>query len=131
MPTTTPTSLRAPPPIASEELSLPAVVERRRPSVVYISTEAVDLNMFSQPMPSVGVGTGVVANTQGHLLTNNHVVEGAQRIIVALGGEEIPNTGRLLQFLATHKPGESVDVTYLRGIEEQRGQMTLAARERR
>ena len=81
----------APPPMATEGLSIPEVVERLRPSIVHIATEAVELGMFSQPVPSGGVGTGIVIDVQGHILTNNHVVEGAQRIIVALSdGRDFP-----------------------------------------
>ena len=39
----------------------------------------------------VGVGTGVIIDNQGHILTNNHVVGGASEIQVTLSnGEEYP-----------------------------------------
>jgi serine protease Do len=37
---------------------------------------------FRQEM--IGVGTGMIIDSQGHILTNNHVVGGASKIVVAL-----------------------------------------------
>ena len=52
--------------------------------MVHIQTEAVQLDQFNQPVPAGGVGTGEIIDEQGHVLTNNHVIEGAQRIVVTL-----------------------------------------------
>jgi S1-C subfamily serine protease len=65
-------------------LSTPEVVDRLRPSVVHIATEAARIGLFSRAQVARGVGTGFVLDLQGHILTNNHVIEGAQRIIVTL-----------------------------------------------
>ncbi len=62
----------------------PAIVEALAPSVVHIQTEAVQLDMFNQPVPVGGVGTGEIIDKEGHILTNNHVIDGAQRILVTL-----------------------------------------------
>jgi serine protease Do len=35
-----------------------------------------------------GLGSGVVVSPEGHILTNNHVIEGADEIIVTLGNEK-------------------------------------------
>lgn len=58
------------------------VVKALRPSVVHIQTEAVQFDMFNRAVPVGGVGTGEVIDTNGFILTNHHVIEGAQRIIV-------------------------------------------------
>ncbi len=34
---------------------------------------------------SIGLGSGVIVSPEGHILTNNHVIEGADEIIVKLG----------------------------------------------
>ena len=44
----------------------------------------------------VAVGTGVVVTTDGEIVTNAHVVEGATKIRVRLAGETEPRTARLL-----------------------------------
>jgi serine protease Do len=49
-------------------------------------------------------------------------------IIVGLGGEEIRNTGDLYLFLATHRAGETVSVTYYRDGSEHSAMVTLADR---
>ena len=49
----------------------PAIVEALAPSVVHIQTEAVQLDMFNQPVPVGGVGTGEIIDEEGHILTNN------------------------------------------------------------
>ncbi|MCI0365062.1 MAG: DegQ family serine endoprotease [Phycisphaerales bacterium] len=40
-----------------------------------------------QPRPRVGEGTGVIARDDGYIITNNHVVDGADEIIVKLDDE--------------------------------------------
>ena len=64
------------------------IVKILRPSVVHIATERLVEGMMNQPIPE-GVGTGIVLDVEGHILTNNHVVVNSQgqfssRIIVTL-----------------------------------------------
>lgn len=70
-----------------------SVSERVRPTVVQITTqEEVQLDRFSEPftVPS-GVGSGVIYDDEGLILTNNHVVEGAQDLLVSLSdGRSFP-----------------------------------------
>ncbi len=75
-----------------EELPTVDVVKILTPSVVQIVTETVlAAGAFNQPTPGTGVGTGVILDTDGHILTNNHVVDGANTITVTLGnGDSFP-----------------------------------------
>ena len=66
----------------AEELPTVEVVKILTPSVVQIVTEVAGMGFSNDPSPQSGVGTGVVLDTDGHILTNNHVVSGAQRITV-------------------------------------------------
>ncbi|MBM3944260.1 MAG: trypsin-like serine protease, partial [SAR202 cluster bacterium] len=60
------------------------VVKELKPSVVQVVAEVVRMDFFGRPSPDTGVGTGIVLDTAGHVLTNNHVVQGAQIINVVL-----------------------------------------------
>ena len=64
--------------------SIPEIIKLLGPSVVHVQTEAVQLDQFNRQVPATGVGTGQVFDRQGHILTNNHVVEGARQIVVTL-----------------------------------------------
>ena len=67
------------------------VVKILTPSVVQIVTEFLAMDTLNQPVPGRGVGTGVILDQQGHILTNNHVIDGAQRITVTLSsGKSLP-----------------------------------------
>jgi S1-C subfamily serine protease len=56
-----------------------------KPAVVSITSEQVQLGQFNQTFTiPQGVGTGVIYDDDGHILTNNHVIEGAQRLTVTL-----------------------------------------------
>jgi putative serine protease PepD len=55
-----------------------AVAAKAQPSVVSISTTTSE---------GSGVGSGVVLDTDGNVLTNCHVIEGATELVVSMGGE--------------------------------------------
>ena len=82
--TVTPTSTPVASPAITSALSTVEIARLLRPSVVHIQTEVVQRDFFMQPVPISGVGTGIILDTQGHILTNNHVVEGANKITVSL-----------------------------------------------
>ena len=73
--------------IVSPNYSLPdfpAVISIVMPSVVSVTTEMVVTNFFDQYTQS-GAGSGVIIDAaEGYIVTNNHVVEGAQSIHVEL-----------------------------------------------
>jgi S1-C subfamily serine protease len=61
-----------------------AVYENCNRSVVNIKTEATSANLFLLDVHQQGSGSGSVLDQQGHILTNYHVVEGAQEIQATL-----------------------------------------------
>ncbi len=65
-----------------------AVYQQCSPSVVNITTLAYVYNWFSGNTQEEGTGSGFVYDDQGHILTNYHVVQGADELIVTLGGGE-------------------------------------------
>ena len=58
-------------------------VERVRPAVVSVVAEVVGQSVFGA-IRSYGSGTGVIFDSHGLVLTNNHVVEGASQVVVTL-----------------------------------------------
>ena len=60
------------------------VVKKLKPSVVQIVTEVAAMGAMNQVVPRMGVGTGIVLDEEGFILTNNHVIRGAQAITVTL-----------------------------------------------
>jgi len=61
------------------------VYERVSPSVVSITTQVMRQDFFFNVVPEEGSGSGFVLDTAGHILTNFHVVDGAERIEVTFG----------------------------------------------
>lgn len=52
-----------------------AITEKAMPSVVGITTTSINRNnMFAIPAATEGVGTGIVVDANGYILTNSHVV---------------------------------------------------------
>src|SRR5512146_2912390 len=64
-----------------------AVVARALPAVVSITTRQIEHDEFNQPITTRGLGSGFIIDAQGHVLTNAHVVTGADEIKVALPDE--------------------------------------------
>lgn len=62
------------------------VAQNAKPAIVQITTsQNAAAGGFNQPVPQqTGVGSGVIFDSQGHILTNNHVVSGADTLSVAL-----------------------------------------------
>jgi serine protease Do len=74
-----------------ETLSTPEIAQKLTPSVVQIVTETLTPGLFNEPVPSRGVGTGIIIDQEGHILTNNHVIAGAQGVAVLLSdGRRFP-----------------------------------------
>jgi putative serine protease PepD len=64
--------------------SLTSVLAKVEPSVVDINTTIVETAMGGQTEEGEGAGTGIIINSDGEILTNNHVIAGATKITVTL-----------------------------------------------
>jgi S1-C subfamily serine protease len=73
------TQAQAAPEFDSEEQNNIAVYKRVLPSVVNITSTSLVFNFFYGPVPQQGQGSGFILDKAGHILTNFHVVEGANR----------------------------------------------------
>jgi S1-C subfamily serine protease len=66
----------------AEEQNNIAVYKKALPSVVNITSTALTYDFFYGAVPQQGMGSGFVIDTEGHILTNFHVVEGARQVEV-------------------------------------------------
>ena len=64
-----------------------SVYEKVADGVVNITGTAVQMDFFFNALPTQGSGSGSVIDTRGHILTNYHVVENAQKLEVTLADE--------------------------------------------
>jgi len=62
--------------------------ETAAPSVAYITTEVLQPTGFFTAAVAQGAGSGFVWDTDGRVVTNNHVVEGARSVFVQLDAGE-------------------------------------------
>ncbi|HEX4880053.1 MAG TPA: trypsin-like peptidase domain-containing protein [Limnobacter sp.] len=80
--------------LSASEQSVVELFEVSKGSVAYIFTESVQGQLFFRRVAE-GTGSGFVWDEQGHIVTNAHVVQGANRIRVQLDDSE-PLPARLV-----------------------------------
>ncbi|HEX3371959.1 MAG TPA: trypsin-like peptidase domain-containing protein, partial [Candidatus Acidoferrales bacterium] len=61
------------------------IYSQAAPAVANIVTRAMEYDVFMEPVPVEGAGSGFVIDPRGYILTNFHVVQNAQAISVTLG----------------------------------------------
>jgi S1-C subfamily serine protease len=73
--------------VTSLEEQVSQVYVSAAPGVVNITNRSYTYDFFFQPVPQEGTGSGFVYDTEGHVVTNYHVIEGASELYVALADE--------------------------------------------
>jgi len=98
-----PTATSAPPLItvipdeASNEVEATNALEKQviavygavSPSVVNITNRSYTYDMFMGTIPQEGTGSGFVYDSEGHIVTNYHVVENAEELLVTLASGQV------------------------------------------
>jgi S1-C subfamily serine protease len=88
IPTATPTPLAD---LGTVEQRIIDVYRRVSPAVVNITTQVLRSSFFFGVVPEEGSGSGFVFDKDGHIITNYHVIEDTDTIIVSFGeGLEMP-----------------------------------------
>lgn len=64
------------------------ITKEARPSVVEIKTESVSSDSWMQQYVTQGAGSGVIITSEGYIVTNNHVIEGASKITVTTSDQQ-------------------------------------------
>jgi putative serine protease PepD len=78
----------ADPSTVSDEQNSIDVYKTISPGVAFINTTSYRTDFWGDVTEGKGNGSGSVIDTNGNILTNNHVIEGAQKLTVSFGGEK-------------------------------------------
>ncbi len=66
-----------------------AVYKATSPSVVNITNRSYAYSIFGQAIPQEGSGSGFVYDTAGHIITNYHVIENAEELLVTFSNGQV------------------------------------------
>lgn len=66
------------------KLTVSQIVDKNADSVVEIVVEATSTDFFGQQQVEEGAGSGVIVNANGFIVTNYHVIDGANNVQVTL-----------------------------------------------
>jgi serine protease Do len=75
--------------VTYDESTVLEVVEKVTKSVVNVNTVRLLHDFYYQVVPVQGMGSGVIIDAKGLILTNNHVIEGAEKIDATLTSGEV------------------------------------------
>jgi len=79
----------ADPSTVSDEQNSIDVYRTISPGVAFINTTSVSQDWWGNEQEGKGNGSGSVIDNNGHILTNYHVIEGAQKLTVSFGGDKL------------------------------------------
>ena len=95
----------------SEALSATEAYNKVEPAAVVVSTKSVTQGYFMQTQEVEGIGSGFIINEEGYILTNYHVVKGAQEISVTLSND-VTTTAQIVNY------DENQDVAMIKITDE-------------
>jgi S1-C subfamily serine protease len=88
------------------------------PGVVFIHSTSYARDFFGYVEPQEGSGSGSILDQQGNILTNYHVIAGAQKLSVSMGGKK--------DYAATIVGGDpDTDLAVIRLTEKPEGSLTV------
>ena len=70
--------------LTEDEANTIEIYDKANKAVVYITTVTIEYTWFYDAVPQEGTGSGVIIDQDGHVLTNYHVVKGADKIGITL-----------------------------------------------
>ena len=95
----------------SEALSATEAYNKVAPAAVVVSTKSVTQGYFMQTQEVEGIGSGFIINEEGYILTNYHVIQGAQEISVTLSND-VTTTAQIVNY------DENQDVAMIKITDE-------------
>ncbi len=70
--------------LTDDELNNIQIYDRANRAVVYVTTVTTQYTWYYQAVQQEGTGSGVIIDQQGHVVTNYHVISGADKISITL-----------------------------------------------
>lgn len=67
-----------------EKLTVAEIAKKAGPAIVSIDVESTGMDFFGRAVSSTGSGSGIIFSEDGYIITNNHVIEGADKVSVKL-----------------------------------------------
>ena len=95
----------------SEALSATEAYNKVAPAAVVVSTKSVTQGYFMHTQEVEGSGSGFIINEEGYILTNYHVIQGAQEISVTLSND-VTTTAQVVNY------DENQDVAMIKITDE-------------
>jgi S1-C subfamily serine protease len=116
--TETPPAGISDPATSTDEQNNIEVYRTLSPGVVFIHSTSYARDFFGFVEPQEGSGSGSILDQQGNILTNYHVIEGAQKLSVSMGGKK--------DYPAVVVGGDpDTDLAVIRLTEKPGGQLTV------
>lgn len=95
----------------SEALSATEAYNKVAPAAVVVSTKSITQGYFMHTQEVEGIGSGFIINEEGYILTNYHVIQGAQEISVTLSND-VTTTAQVVNY------DENQDVAMIKITDE-------------
>ena len=116
--TETPPAGISDPATSTDEQNNIEVYRTLSPGVVFIHSTSYARDFFGFVEPQEGSGSGSILDQQGNILTNYHVIAGAQKLSVSMGGKK--------DYAATVVGGDpDTDLAVIRLTEKPAGPLTV------
>lgn len=116
--TETPPAGISDPATSTDEQNNIEVYRTLSPGVVFIHSTSYGRDFFGFMEPQEGSGSGSILDQQGNILTNYHVIAGAQKLSVSMGGKK--------DYPAVVVGGDpDTDLAVIRLTEKPAGQLTV------
>ena len=81
--------------MSQEEQTNIEIYQRVSSAVVNITSTSMEYNWFYEIIPRKGIGSGILIDTEGHVVTNYHVIEGARHLEVTLHDKTVVEAERV------------------------------------
>ena len=79
----------SPSPIVVLQNEVVGVYQSAGMGVVHITSRSYTYDFFYRAVPQEGTGSGFILDTQGHIVTNYHVIEGAEELYVTMADDSV------------------------------------------